>query len=202
MLAHAGLPELRRSLRVIASDMVTRVLLATLLALTAVACKKKQGLETEKAATARGETFTVPVPLDYAIATDERIRKMAPKGVALIADKRVSEKAFLASVVVTKVERHPETASTNTEPGCAKAGSQFAATMPVTLDGTALVKTPAGTSCEWRITDKKARNRRAIGTLLYKSDANAWVVTCNYDVVDVRATKACNEVVQGFKFDP
>ncbi len=182
--------------------MLTRCLLSAVLLFGASSCKGARGIESKKAATARGQTFTIPVPKGYSVVTDERLLEMAPHGAVLIADKRVASGAFIGSIVVTKVAAHPATANANTEAGCPVHGEGMTRAAPVRLEKpAALVDTAAGASCQWSVIDKANSTRRALGTVMYKSDDNAWVVTCNYDIRDVRAVSACEQVLQGFKFD-
>jgi hypothetical protein len=155
----------------------------------------KKGSPPERA---RGETFSVPVPAGFAPATDARLTEMAPGGVVLVARKRAGPGWFIGSVVVTRVGPGPDF-----DPADPELCAEMAALMVPggVVESHKIVKTVVGRTCQWKVLDTETHTRGATGTVLYKTRDNAWVMTCNYDIRDSAALKACKKALAGWKFD-
>ena len=174
------------------------------LAMTVVAngaCKKRRKVHTRTATVAKGDTFSVPVPAGYSLVTDPRFTKGAPGGVVLLSDKPMSKKGRRGSIVVTRVPPGPDF-DMKKAGTCRVIATAVTKMAPVKIIRSALVDTAAGRACQWELRDKNVANWGAVGTVMYKTRANCWVITCSFDTRDSGARKACAAVLQGWKFNP
>jgi hypothetical protein len=154
----------------------------------------------EQGERARGNTFSVPVPKGFSPAKDERVIRSAPGGVVLIADARAASQMFLGSIVVTRIGPGPDFDPSDAA-FCRQAADGIAAQTRMQVTVSRNVEFSAGSTCQWETVDKELSTRGAIGTVMYKTRDNSWVVTCNFDTRDARAQDACGEVLRGWTFD-
>ena len=149
---------------------------------------------------ARGDTFSVPVPKGFSLFKDERFLRSAPGGIVLVADKRAAPHQFLGSIVVVKMGPSPDF-DPSYPPFCKQMADASAAQTVTALKAHRIVKTSAGNTCQWELVDKEVPTTGCIGTVMYKTRNNGWVVTCNFDTRDTQARAACGEVLAGWTFD-
>jgi len=153
----------------------------------------------ESSTISKRATFSLPVPSGFSKPTAERFVKAAPGGVVLIENKRVKPNMFLASIVVKKIASGPDFDPSDSAL-CKEMANGMAAQMDAVLKANQMVMTSAGNMCQWTLTNMKESNRGFIGTLMYKTRDNAWIVGCNFDNSDRLAQDACAEVLKGWAF--
>ena len=172
--------------------------LVALFGLSHAGCKGKS-IETQAATTASGQNFSVPVPPDYKLITDQRVNS-GQGGVTLVANTRVSKDAFLGSVAVTPVVTQEKVASSDAAT-CGQIATLMMQGAPVRIENHGLVDTALGKTCQWTVVDNNVAPRAARGTVMCQDGLKCWVVTCNYDTRDDKALKACGQVLAGWKYN-
>ena len=143
-------------------------------------------------------TFTVPVPAGFTRFDDP---KVPPTTLALRAKKRVAPGAFAGSAVVSPVPPGPDFDAKDPKV-CAEMGAGMTQQLPVKLERTRIVATGLGPTCQWELTDLETPTRGARGTLMCRTRADCWVLTCNYDLRDVDTRAACDLMLAGWRPAP